>query len=32
VPMLVGQYHLVGFTLKSVGIQREDGFEGFPNG
>lgn len=32
VPMLVGQYHLVGFTLNSLGIQREDGFEGFPNG
>lgn len=30
VPMVVGQYHLVGFTLNSLGIQREHGFEGFP--
>ncbi len=28
--MVVGQYHLVGFTLNSLGIQREAGVEGFP--
>ncbi len=30
IPMLVGQYHLVGFTLNSLGIQREPGFNGIP--
>lgn len=30
VPMVVGQYHLVAFTLRSLGVEREDGFEGFP--
>lgn len=30
VPMLVGQYHLVGFTLNALRIQREPGFEGIP--
>jgi 4-carboxymuconolactone decarboxylase len=29
VPMLVGQYHLVSFTLRSLGVQREPGVEGF---
>jgi 4-carboxymuconolactone decarboxylase len=29
VPMVVGQYHLVGFTLNSLGIQREPGVVGF---
>jgi alkylhydroperoxidase family enzyme len=28
--MLVGQYHLVAFTLNSLGVQREPGVEGFP--
>ncbi|MCB0977231.1 MAG: carboxymuconolactone decarboxylase family protein [Acidimicrobiales bacterium] len=28
--MLVGQYHLVAFTLNSLGIEREPGFEGVP--
>lgn len=32
VPMLVGQYHLVGFTLNSLRIRREAGFEGIPRG
>lgn len=31
VPMLVGQYHLVAFTLRSLGIQPEAGVEGFPS-
>jgi len=30
VPMVVGQYHLVAFTLRSLGVEREDGFEGIP--
>src|SRR4051794_35727312 len=29
VPMLVGQYHLVAFTLNSCGVQREEGVPGF---
>ena len=29
VPMLVGQYHLVAFTLNSLGVQREPGVAGF---
>jgi 4-carboxymuconolactone decarboxylase len=29
VPMLVGQYHLVAFTLNSLGVQREPGVPGF---
>jgi alkylhydroperoxidase family enzyme len=28
-PMLVGQYHLVAFTLSSLGVQREEGVPGF---
>lgn len=28
--MLVGQYHLVAFTLNSLGVQREEGVEGLP--
>ena len=28
--MVVGQYHLVAFTLRSLRIQREDGVEGLP--
>ena len=28
-PMLVGQYHLVGFTLNSLGVQLEPGVAGF---
>jgi 4-carboxymuconolactone decarboxylase len=26
VPMVVGQYHLVGFTLNSLGVEIEDGY------
>jgi alkylhydroperoxidase family enzyme len=29
VPMVVGHYHLVGFTLNSLGVQREPGVVGF---
>jgi 4-carboxymuconolactone decarboxylase len=28
-PMLVGQYHIVAFTLNTLGIQREPGLGGF---
>lgn len=28
--MVVGQYHLVAFTLNSLGVQREPGVEGLP--
>ena len=30
IPMLVGQYHLVAMTLNTLGVEREDGLEGFP--
>ncbi len=30
VPMVVGHYHLVSFTLNSLGVPLEDGVEGFP--
>ena len=29
--MLVGQYHLVAFTLNSLGVEREAGVEGLPS-
>lgn len=29
--MVVGQYHLVAFTLNSLGVQREDGVPGLPS-
>ena len=29
VPILVGQYHIVCFTLNTLGIQREPGIGGF---
>ena len=29
VPMLIGQYHIVSFTLNTLGIQRESGLGGF---
>lgn len=29
--MVVGQYHLVAFTLNSLGVEREEGVEGFPS-
>ena len=29
--MLVGQYHLVAFTLNSLGVEGEPGLEGFPS-
>ena len=31
IPMVVGQYHLVSFTLNSLGVQREEGVPGFPS-
>jgi alkylhydroperoxidase family enzyme len=31
VPMVVGQYHLVSFTLNSLGVPLEDGLAGFPS-
>ena len=31
VGMVVGQYHLVAFTLNSLGVEREPGVAGFPN-
>jgi alkylhydroperoxidase family enzyme len=30
VPMLVGHYHMVSFTLNSLGVQREEGVVGLP--
>ncbi|HEX6476144.1 MAG TPA: carboxymuconolactone decarboxylase family protein [Acidimicrobiales bacterium] len=30
VPMLVGHYTLLGYTLNSLGVQREEGVHGFP--
>jgi alkylhydroperoxidase family enzyme len=30
IPMLVGHYHMVAFSLRSLGVEREDGVEGFP--
>lgn len=32
VPMVVGHYHLVSFTLNSLGVPLEDGAERFPDG
>lgn len=32
VPMLVGHYHLVSFTLNSLGVPLEEGAAGFPTG
>jgi alkylhydroperoxidase family enzyme len=29
--MVVGHYHLVAFTLNSLGVEREDGLPGFPH-
>ena len=29
--MIVGQYHLVAFTLNSLGVEREPGVEGLPS-
>lgn len=29
IPMVVGQYHLVSYTLNSLGVQREPGVPGF---
>ncbi|MBV8959222.1 MAG: carboxymuconolactone decarboxylase family protein, partial [Actinobacteria bacterium] len=29
IPMVVGHYHLVAFTLNSLGVQREPGVAGF---
>jgi 4-carboxymuconolactone decarboxylase len=31
VPMLVGHYHMVAFTLNSLGVQREPGVPGLPD-
>lgn len=30
--MLVGQYHMVAFTLNALGVQLEEGLEGLPGG
>jgi AhpD family alkylhydroperoxidase len=30
VPMVVGHYALLGYTLNSLGVQREEGIHGFP--
>ncbi len=30
VPMLIGHYHMVAFTLNSLGVQREEGVPGLP--
>ncbi|MBV8986395.1 MAG: carboxymuconolactone decarboxylase family protein [Acidimicrobiia bacterium] len=30
VPMLVGHYHMVAFTLNTLGVQREEGVPGLP--
>lgn len=32
IPMVVGHYHLVSFTLNSLGVPLEDGVAGFPPG
>jgi 4-carboxymuconolactone decarboxylase len=32
VPMLVGHYHMVAFALNSLGVQREEGVPGLPEG
>jgi 4-carboxymuconolactone decarboxylase len=31
IPMLVGQYHLVGMTLNSLGVELDEGVDGFPS-
>jgi alkylhydroperoxidase family enzyme len=31
VPMLVGHYHMVAYTLRSAGVPREDGVEALPS-
>jgi AhpD family alkylhydroperoxidase len=31
VPMVVGHYTLLGYTINSLGIQREEGVQGFPD-
>jgi 4-carboxymuconolactone decarboxylase len=31
-PMLIGHYHMVAFTLNSLGVQREEGVPGLPEG
>jgi 4-carboxymuconolactone decarboxylase len=31
VPMLVGQYHMVAYTLNTLGVQREAGVPGLPD-
>ena len=28
--MVVGQYHLVAMTLNTLGVQRDEGVDGFP--
>ena len=30
IPMLVGQYHLVAFTLNSLGVEQDEGLEDLP--
>jgi alkylhydroperoxidase family enzyme len=31
IPMLVGQYHLVAFTLNSLGVEQDEGLEDLPS-
>lgn len=31
-PMLVGHYHMVAMTLNSLGVQLDEGLDGFPGG
>src|SRR3954463_893815 len=31
-PMLIGHYHMLAFTLNSLGVQREEGVPGLPEG
>ena len=28
--MLIGQYHMVAFTLNSLGVEQDEGLEGLP--
>ena len=32
IPMLIGQYHMVAFTLNSLGVEQDEGLEGLPGG
>ena len=30
IPMLIGQYHMVAFTLNSLGVEQDEGLEDLP--